>query len=286
MPPFAPDARHTAWSDPGPHRARLGELPAVPAAIADALEEFVIHHAVARQLGFGVPEEAEADRSLRRVSLLLDALLRRDDRHLSIHRALPNYLYVTCRDFALLAIAALRERGVPARLRAGFANYFGRGTWEDHYICEYRDGTAWAVLDAQLGPRARQGLGIGFDIAHVPADGWRPAAAVWRAVRAGAMDPALCGYASAGIAGEWWIASSVLRDAAALSGTECLPWDDWGPATEFRATRRVTEEQAQAIDTLAAALDPAPEDRDAARALFARFPWAAPRLVAWPPSFY
>lgn len=276
----AADRRHTPWSDPEAHRLRLRELPAAPAAIADGLEEFVIHHAVARQLGFGVPLAAEQDRGLRRAARLLDAVVRRDSRPLTEHRALADYLYVTCRDFALLAASALRERGVPARLRAGFASYFKPGHWEDHWVCEHHAGNAWAVLDAQLGPRARAGLRIAFDIAAVPDSGWRSAASSWRAVRAGALDPDLCGLSHAGIAGEWWIASAVLRDAAALAGIEALPWDYWGPSNLFRDTRTVTPDQARDIDALAEAIEPAPRDRREAEAVLARFPWAAPREIA------
>ncbi|WP_424630539.1 transglutaminase domain-containing protein [Bradyrhizobium sp. SYSU BS000235] len=270
------DSQQTEWSDPAAHHARLGELPSEPAAIADALEEFVIHHAVARQIGFPVPAYAEDDRSLRRSALLLDTLLQRDARPLSIHRDLPDYLYVTCRDFALLAITALRAQGIPARLRAGFASYFAKGHWEDHYICEYRRDGQWAVLDAQLGRRARDGMRVPFDVANVPSSGWRSAPSVWRTVRTGEIDATTCGLTYADIKGEWWIASSVIRDAATLAGIECLPWDNWGPTIGFRETRSLTPEQAQDIDALAQALDPAPPDRHAAQAVLAQFPWAAP----------
>jgi hypothetical protein len=272
----AADRRHTWWSDPEAHRPRLRELPAEPAAIADGIEEFVIHHAVARLLGFGVPVAAERDRELRRASRLLDEALCRDSRPLTEHRAIADYVYVTCRDFALLAASALRERGVPARLRAGFASYFRPGYWEDHWVCEHRSGDAWMVLDAQLGPRAREGLRIAFDVADVPASGWRSAASIWRTVRSGAVDPGVCGLSYAGIAGEWWIAASVIRDAAALAGIEGLPWDRWGPGCALHDTRNVTPEQARDIDALAQALEPAPGDRRDAEAVLARFPWASP----------
>jgi hypothetical protein len=52
------DNLHTPWSDPGDLQARLGELPSDPAAIPDALENFVIRHAIARHMGLGVPEAA------------------------------------------------------------------------------------------------------------------------------------------------------------------------------------------------------------------------------------
>jgi hypothetical protein len=272
----AVDRRHTYWSDPGAHRARLSELSDDPATIADRLEEFVIHHDIARQLRVGVPEAAETDRGLRRASLLLAEAIARDPSPLTKHRSIENYLYVTCRDFALLAVSTLREHQVPARLRVGFASYFNSGLWLDHWVCEHRAGTAWSLLDAQLGPRARAGLRIGFDIADVPESGWRSAASIWRSVRAGELDPSLCGLPSAGIAGEWWIAASVVRDAGALAGIEGLPWDAWGLASSFHSTREVTREQADQVDLLAAAIDPPPANRSAADAVLARFPWACP----------
>jgi hypothetical protein len=271
-----PDREHTYWSTPETFRDRLGELPAEPAAIADGLEQFVIHHSVARQIGVAVPAHAEEDRSLRRASLLLAQAIRRDGRPLSEHRGISNYLFVTCRDFAMLAVSALREKSIPARLRAGFAGYFNPGIWEDHYLCEYCIDGSWAFLDAQLGPISRNGFRIQFDLANVPSSGFRTAASTWRAVRAGELDAATCGLPYAGIAGEWWIASSVLRDAAALTGIECLPWDDWGMAASFRATHAVNEEQALAIDALAEALEPAPRNRIEATELLEHFKWAAP----------
>jgi Transglutaminase-like superfamily len=271
------DREHTWWSDPEHHAPRLSELPQAPAAIADALEEFVIPAVVARQLGFDVPSAAQQDRKLRRVALLLGEAVQRDSRRLSEHRAMADYLYVTCRDFALLAVSTLREHGIPARLRAGFARYFKPGYWEDHWVCEFRFRDRWSILDAQLGPHARKGLGISFDIADVPDTGWRSAASIWRSVRTGEVQPGVCGLSFAGIIGEWWIAASVVRDAAALAGIESLPWDRWGLARSFHATRNVTPEQALDVDALARVTHPAPNSREEARKLLDEFPWAGPQ---------
>jgi len=52
------------------------------------------------------------------------------------------------------------------------------------------------------------------------------------------------------VSGDWFVASSVLRDAAALAGVECLPWDYWGLGRSFCAQHRVTEEQEVEVDHL------------------------------------
>ena len=124
MQPSTSYANQTYWSDPKQFADQISLLPIAPAALADALEEFLIHHAAARAIGFGVPDYAEADRGLRTVGRILETAFGRDDRPLTTHRDLPNYLYGTCHDFALLAASTFRANAIEARLRVGFVDYF------------------------------------------------------------------------------------------------------------------------------------------------------------------
>jgi hypothetical protein len=162
-------------------------------------------------------------------------------------------------------------------LRVGYAGYFIPGKWEDHWVCEYHTGSRWVLFDAELGPSARKHYKIGFPSADIPEGEWRSAGSVWHSIRAGTVEPTVCGVNAISIHGRWFVASAVLRDAAALAGIECLPWDYWGPGRDFRRTRQVIEEEAKQIDALAEALYPAPANRDEAEALLGRFPWARPR---------
>src|SRR5690606_26618369 len=94
----------------------------------------------------------------------------------------------TCRDFALMLCAMLRHRGVPARVRCGFADYFSSNGREDHWICEYRPAGEgrWALADPQLDVPHRAHLGIDFDTADMPRARFMTAPEAWRACRAGA----------------------------------------------------------------------------------------------------
>jgi len=269
-------ARHTVWSDPGPFRERLEALPSDPRDLADSLENFVIHHAAARFLKFGVPHHAESDRNLRTVKRLVATAFDRDHRPLSQQRALSAYLYGTCHDFALLAASVFRSRGVEARLRVGFVDYFRQGRWEDHWLCEYRDTGNWRLLDAQLGRRAREGHRIPFDITNVPRERFRSGSQLWLAIRSGDIDPAQCGLFSAGISGDWFPASNVLKDAATLSVIEPLPWDYWGPAGDFSRTKSVPLKFHAALNALARAFAEPPATPSAARSVLESFPWAMP----------
>ena len=276
MPSPANYANHSEWSDPKGFADRLSGLPTSPRALADALEEFVIHHAAARSIGFGVPDYAESDRGARSVARLLGTAIERDGRPLTAHRDLPDYLYGTCHDFALLAASVLRSDGTEARLRVGFVDYFLKDRWEDHWLCEYRVGDEWRLLDAQLGRRARDGHGIDFDVADVPRRRFRAGAEAWKAIRAGAIDPARCGVSFAGISGAWFAASNVLKDLAALTAIEVLPWDYWGPARAFSQDRTVSAEIAARFDELADALTPPPDTLEEATSVSESFPWAKP----------
>lgn len=269
-------ADHTDWSDPKLLSDALADLPTTPKELADSLEEFVIHHAAARSLGFGVPNYAESDRALRSVARLLEAAMERDRRPLSMHRDLPNYLYGTCHDFALLAASVFRSNGTEARLRVGFADYFRADYWEDHWVCEYRTEGEWRLLDAQLGRRAREGHGIEFDVSNVPRTRFRSGPDVWKAIRSSEIDPARCGVTFAGIAGDWFAASNVLKEMAALTAIEVLPWDYWGPAREFSQSRSVRADIATKFDELADALTPPPRSLEEAMSLSDRFAWAKP----------
>ncbi len=269
-------ADHTPWSDPGLYRDRLAVLPTEPLALADALENFLIHHAAARFLKFGVPDYAETDRGLRTIQRLLGTAFERDDRPLSEQRALSAYLYGTCHDFVLIAASVFRSNGIEARLRVGFVNYFRPDRWEDHWLCEYRHDGEWRLLDAQLGLRAREGHGITFDVTDVPRDRFRSGPQLWREIRSGKIDAETCGLFYAGISGDWFPASNVLKDAAALAGIETLPWDYWGPGRECSRLQAVPDDAYAQFDALADATVDPPETPEAAQAVFEAYPWAKP----------
>lgn len=269
-------ATHTAWSNPGSFRHRLDELPSTPRDLADVFENFMIHHDVARLLSEANPRYADSDRALRTVERLLGAAFARDRRTLLARRYIPAYLNVTSRDFALIATSVLRSNGIEARVRVGFANYFRVDHWEDHWLCEYRTGDEWRLLDAQLGWRARQALGIGFAVHDVPRDRFLSASQLWLAIRSGNIKAANCGRYHNRTRGAWLPAVNLFKDVAALCGVEALPSDYWGPAVEFSRNRAVSVKAYEELDLLAGAFEDVPQSPWEARARVARYPWANP----------
>lgn len=150
--------------------------------------------------------------------------------------------------------ALLREQGVAARARCGFAAYFTPGKFEDHWVCEYWSAarSRWTLVDPQLDAIQRRFLKVDFDPLDVSRDRFIVAGNAWQRCRAGAADPANFGLSFVpGLTGMWFIAGNVVRDLAALNRMEMLPWDVWGlmPANDTglsAETRAVLDHIAEA----------------------------------------
>lgn len=136
----------------------------------------------------------------------------------------------------------------------GFATYFVPGFYEDHWLCEYWDGEAWRLLDAELGEEAVATLyAIDFAASDVPRDRFLAAGDVWHGLRRGTIDTETCGVSFVpAIRGAWFVGASLLRDLAALNARELLPWDYWGLARSFRPGTTVPATAAARLDELAA----------------------------------
>jgi hypothetical protein len=207
----------------------LAGLPSTVGGLAAVGHGLLIHEHITGPYGVELSEARRQTVHLRRVEDLLGEVVSASDAPLSEARPPASRVAANCRHFTVLLVALLRARGVPARARCGFGMYFRAGLGEDHWVAEYRDGQGrWVLVDGQIDAVQRDLFGITFDVTDVPRDGFLVAADAWRRCRAGASDPDTFGLSFLNEAGWWWIASNMVRDAAALSNVEVLPWDSWG----------------------------------------------------------
>ena len=280
MPPQAPSsyyATHGALTDPGRHGPALETFPRGVAALCRIVQGLLIHDSYGQHLYGPAPADFHrASRETLPLSRRLDTILAARDAPLTSPRPPFRRSIGTCRDFALMLCALLREQEVPARVRCGFADYFDPGRYEDHWVCEYwkpAEGR-WALADAQLDEAHRAHLAIDFDGTDLPRARFLPAARAWQRVRSGAADPALFGHGDD--KGAWFIRVNLARDLLSLCKQEVSPWDGWRSARQ--QDRRLDQSAILQCDRIAALAEAAdglapPVPDEAADGFLASPPW-------------
>jgi|GEM_PF-329160 len=242
-PALADYATHSPYSDPGPRAGLVAAVPPDAASLHRAVTSAVVHY----RAGATPPTPDQlADVDGRWVATILATAARRaPGLALNDARDPRDQVGGCCRDHSLLAVAVLREHGVPARTRLGFASYLGAGFRTDHVVVERwvpdgaRPGPAtatpgrWVRLDPELRPADHA-----FDPYDLPTGEGSPfetAAEAWRAYRAGRTDLAAYGVAPGhpALAGPAFVHRYVLGDLAHRMRTELLLWDVWGVMAPF-----------------------------------------------------
>lgn len=234
-------------SDPADYAAMLMRLPDRIDEMSRIVQGVLVHsdwlHAYGRDpLADGASRETlPAAERLRRIFAM-------DPRPLDLPRPPDKRSPATCRDFALLLCSILRAKGIPGRLRCGFAAYLG-GAWEDHWLCEYliAPDEKWRLADAQIDEVLKGLLGVAFAPSNAPRNMFLTAGQAWLRCRQGALEPHRFGHGAT--TGLRFIQVNVARDHYALNNRETSPWDDWRAAKE--PPPALTEEEGFRFDALA-----------------------------------
>ena len=225
----------------------FADLPTDPAALAGVVQGLLIHEHIADAYGVKLSDAKHAEAHVRPVEEIVRQIVAHDPRPLTAARAPGERQVGVCSHFTLLHVSMLRRAGLRARARCGFGAYFERGKYIDHWVTEYwnESAKAWVLFDAQLDARQRELFKVPFDPIDVPRDQFVVAGLGWQWCRAGKADPEAFGVLD--MHGLWFVASNVIRDAAALNDHVMLPWDCWGAMT-----RNEDELDLALIDRLAA----------------------------------
>ena len=148
-------------------------------------------------------------------SAMLAELYRRDPRGFVADRTEEHKLIVTCRFVAILMASILKSRGIPARVRVGYAPYIHAESIEDHWINQYWHASSerWITLDADTSLRKHP-----FDPFDMPPDTFYFAANAWLAVREGRREANSYRFYGASV---WQdLASQVICDFHCLMNNE------------------------------------------------------------------
>jgi hypothetical protein len=227
-------ATQSAVTGPGRYKDLYDNLPDEIPALCRVVQGLLLHLHWAQAYGVNLPDQRKTEVKLRRVTRQLAHILELDNSPLITARPLEKRLVGTCRDYAALLTSFLRHKGIPARMRVGFATYFTPGRYEDHYLCQYwnKSENRWILVDAQLDDFQCRALKISFDPCDLPEGLFWPGGKAWHQCRQGQVDPETFGIFD--IQGLWFIGCDLIFDALALNKIESHPWDIWPLTPEYR----------------------------------------------------
>ena len=226
--------------------AQIDALPADAGAVAAFVHGLLIHEGLAGAYGVTLAPGRGDEKQLHGAAAMLRQAMRLHDRPITETRAPEHRVVGVCRHFATLFAAVMRRKGIPARVRCGFANYFQPGKHLDHWVGEYWDGGRWVLVDAQVDDLQRKLFNLTLDPLDVPRDRFLVGGDAWRACRQGA-DPMGFGVSGTEMWGLVEVYGDIFQDLAALQNIELLPWGWYGLATDEAGM-----EETALIDKLAA----------------------------------
>ena len=230
----------------------LESLPNDIESICSFSQNLLIHAYWVEKYDCFIEESAKFEEmQLRYISDILEIADSKSKKHFYTNRSPKERVVSICRDFSLMVCTVLRAKGVPARLRCGFATYFAKDHFEDHWVCEYWnvEKSKWVMVDAQLDKLHIETLEINFDPCEVPSDKFIFAGKAWELCRAGIEEPENFGIK--GLNGLPFIKGNLVRDLFALAKIELLAWDTgWGILREY-ITPITSKDETILLDKLA-----------------------------------
>ena len=220
-----------------------------------------------------IPTNRLAEIELRYMEKMLHQIKRLDNHELIMPRTLRNKLFASCREYALLACAILRNKGVPARLRITFNTYIRPHIFHDQVILEYWNAeiAAWRAVDMRMNAAylKRLGIDINIDYFNLSPEHYISAATAWQAIRQNPDCAERFGDDHHNV-GLWYVRDRLLQDLAALNKVEMLIWDCWGMM--HVPEHEISKEELSLLDNIAKMLSNPDDCFSEHSALYARHP--------------
>jgi excinuclease ABC subunit A len=244
-------ARHSLITNPREQADLLADLPADIPGLVRMVQGLLIHPFCVELYRVQLSPIQREEIHLRTVAQMLARIRELDSTPLAIPREPTQRLVGNCRDHAVLFTALLRQQGIPARVRVGFARYFPSNKNEDHWITEYWDAgqSRWVLVDPQLDDIQREAFNINFNPLDMRFyDHFYTGGQAWQRCRSGQDKSYNFGFKK--WKGWGYIRGSLLHDLDALNRIELTPFDWWG---EFiiKNERHLTIEDKALLDRLA-----------------------------------
>lgn len=241
-------------SDPGAYTHLYDALPDDLTSLCKIVQTTYLHYWGGKEAGIVITPERAVEVDNRRVETILEKMMAAHNAPFTEPRPAEKRVIGCCRDAALLLCSFLRHKGIPARIRSGFAPYIniGHPTFAvDHVVTEYWDEGRWKLADAEQSKSLVERNSITFNVLDIPRDRFLVAGQVWQAVRSGAAEEKNYGgdLHEKFWTGLWSIRTRLVNDVNSLSKVEYLLWDTWGLMTY---KKKLTEADFANLDRAAA----------------------------------
>lgn len=247
---------HSLNTDAGKYKKILKNLPNNIEELLSIVHGLIVHLRNTRDLYQFKPKLKEIQEvNSRYMDRILKIILEKDPSPLWKKRVPRKRFFGSCYDFSLTLCSILRNKKIPARLRYGYANYFEKGKFWDHIVCEYwsKEKNRWAMVDPEIGKEERETYDIPPDLDNtdIKHGQFETAGHAWRLCLEKRADPNLFGPLHIG-SGLPFIRGSLLLDFVSLNKVELLPWDVHPLLNPLIFRKRVlTKKENNLIDLLA-----------------------------------
>jgi len=219
-------SQFSQYTDPGLYKDLFKVLPDEIESIGSLVLAQLIHRYDLDNIASGITKspwyrQCEDD-NFPTVAAILAELYRRNRAGFIKDRLLQDRLVLTCRFVAILTASILKSKGIPARVRAGFAPYFCfnrfQGKSATHFIDQYWNNKEkrWITIDVD----ARSSW-PGFNPYDISEGSFDFPADVWLDVRSGKEDgKRFCHFRISDLPALPLIASKLFHDFFSLMNSE------------------------------------------------------------------
>ncbi|MBT3390778.1 MAG: excinuclease ABC subunit UvrA [Chloroflexi bacterium] len=280
---------HSPLTDAGTYRSLYEGLPDDIPGLIRIIQGQMLHRNAAQSNSVTLTRESRAEQRLRTMEQRLARITELDPAPLTVPRQAREKQIGMCRDFAIFLVSLLRHKGIPARMRVGFEDYFKPSVAYkgDHWISEYWDAAQerWILVDPDIGgmilvdPNEMLALEgqeqIKFDptcdLTNIRRDhDFYVAGSAWKLARAGKVRSDLFRYS-----GRWkgfpCIRGNLLHDFQALNKLELGLFDYWDEL-HYKPETSMTVNDKALLDHIADLTHNPDENFDELRAFFDELP--------------
>jgi formylglycine-generating enzyme len=232
---------YSSFTDPGEYKYLYKNLPDSLQELCHLIKSQIIHpFAELPQYRDQIPEERGYEPvKYPTVKSILEGLLTYDSRGLVNDRKPKDRLILACRENAILLASILKYRGIPVRVRYGFAPYIEPNFHIGHVICEVwnTNENRWMLVDPTM------------NMVDFSRDKFDFSNDVWKKLQKKEIDPSIFGVM--GHTGESMIVCAFNSDLASLLGIE-YTFSHYSPIIKqiFMNERQVSADQIKLINEI------------------------------------